>query len=464
MSGDVCERNTQHYDFDSIPYPGTLQVFPGWEIGVKVTLGVIVELVALVGNCLVITIVIRFKSMRTTTNYYLVNLAISDLLVAIMPIWIHVVSSLNEFWVFGSFLCKFNPFMQITAMCASMFTLLVIAGDRFFAIMYPMKSRVTRRKVSIMLSLVWFLAMAIGSPLLFVYHYDERKWLDVKEAFCAGIWPTKVNSDGSCDNGITSKKIYWIIVCGVLNWTPMLFMTLAYTFIVIRLRKHKIVPKLGASSKSSIQERSKRRVVIMLFSVLIAFIVCAVPFQTIRIYFLFTREDIGYKLPDWYPTLDFGAVLLMYSNAAINPVIYAGLNENFRKGFKDLINGVINRNSPNASAEFESEYKQRSTMRARGSRAALVGGSESVATAFEANACESEVETDFHGVENEHKNNITVIANGITNVNYFLFGEGNKFDENKPEIDTVDTEDKKDTDSGLGDGFIMEPTECMSKF
>ena len=145
-------------------------------------------------------------------------------------------------------------------MCASMFTLLVIAGDRFFAIMFPMKSRVTRRKVSIMLSLVWFLSMAIGSPLLFVFQYDERTWLDVKEKFCDGIWPEKVLSDGSCDYGITSKKIYWIIVCAVLNWTPMLFMTVAYTVIVIKLRQHRIVPKLGASSKSTIQEKSKRRV------------------------------------------------------------------------------------------------------------------------------------------------------------------------------------------------------------
>lgn len=145
-------------------------------------------------------------------------------------------------------------------MCASMFTLLVLAGDRFFAIMYPMKSRVTRRKVSIMLSFVWLLAMAIATPLLFIFYYAERRWKDVNEAFCSEIWPTKVLADGSCDNGLTSKKIYWIIVCAVLNWTPMLFMTVAYTFIVIKLRQHKIVPKLGASSQSSIQERSKRKV------------------------------------------------------------------------------------------------------------------------------------------------------------------------------------------------------------
>lgn len=145
----------------------------------------------------------------------------------------------------------------------------------------------------------------------------------------------------------------------------------------------------------------------------------------------------------------------MYSNAAVNPIIYAGLNENFRKGFKDLINGVVNRKSPNASAEFESEYKQRSTLRARGSRVALVAACESTGT-FDQNAMESVVENQQPAVEN-----------GISNVNYYLFGAGNPFDENegeKPEADPGDTNGGKDLDCGLGNGHINASTECMSKF
>ncbi|KAL4239893.1 hypothetical protein ACF0H5_000693 [Mactra antiquata] len=423
-SGGGCVIQEQDYDFSQIPYIGTLTVFPAYEIGIKVSLGVVVEIIALIGNILVIAIVVKYKHMRTTTNYYLVNLAVSDLLVAIMPVWVHLVQSLNEFWVFGSFLCKFNPFMQITAMCASMFTLMVIAGDRFFAIMYPMKSRVTRRKVSIVLSLVWFTAIAIATPLLFIFYHLERKWLDLKETICAEKWPTKELADGSCDQGLTSKKAYWIVVCGVLNWTPMLCMALAYTFIVVKLQKHKIVPKLGASSKSSVQQRSKRKVVTMLFSVFIVFILCAVPFQTIRIYFLFTVGKSGYKLPEWYPTLDFGAVLLLYSNAAINPVIYAGLNDNFRKGFKDLVNGVIKRNSPSASEEFETEYKQRSTLRAKENSVAIVSAAETAVTLAVSDLSVAQEEQnvnnigetitgtniEVHGVQNGNG----IVANGIS--------------------------------------------------
>lgn len=72
-----------------------------------------------------------------------------------------------------------------------------------------------------------------------------------------------------------------------------------------------------------------------------------------------------FQLPPWFHTLDFAAVLLMYSNAAINPIIYAGFNDSFRKSFKDLVKGLTGRRSPSASQSFESEYKRRSELRAR---------------------------------------------------------------------------------------------------
>ena len=120
MTSSSCSPRVQEYDFSSIPYPAELKTYSDSEIGVKVSLGIVVNILAVVGNILVIVIVLRFKTMRTTTNFYLVNLAISDMLVGLMPIWVHVVASVKEFWVFGSFMCKFNPFLQ------SMFMLLTV--------------------------------------------------------------------------------------------------------------------------------------------------------------------------------------------------------------------------------------------------------------------------------------------------------------------------------------------------
>jgi hypothetical protein len=77
------------------------------------------------------------------------------------------------------------------------------------------------------------------------------------------------------------------------------------------------------------------------------------------------------------------------------------------------------------------------------------------------NALETEFECE---VAEEGRNGVSAVENGLTNVNYFLFGDGNVVNDNKPDNSTIETDDKKDTDSGLGEGLVMETTDYTSKF
>jgi hypothetical protein len=77
--------------FASEKYPGELKHYPTWETATKITIVAIVDIVAIVGNILIIVIVLHSKKMRTATNYYIMNLSFADLLVACFPIWIHIV-------------------------------------------------------------------------------------------------------------------------------------------------------------------------------------------------------------------------------------------------------------------------------------------------------------------------------------------------------------------------------------
>lgn len=97
---------------DDYAYPGTLKNYSAWEMATKIIIGVLVDLFAIVGNGLIIYVVICFKKLRTTTNYYIVNLAVANLLAACFPIWIHIVDDVTDGWVLGAFLCKFSPFIQ----------------------------------------------------------------------------------------------------------------------------------------------------------------------------------------------------------------------------------------------------------------------------------------------------------------------------------------------------------------
>ena len=68
---------------------------------------VIIFIIGSLGNSLVIAVVYKFREMRTSTNWCLVNLSISDLLV----LAICQSSALTEFfakdrWLLGDILCK----------------------------------------------------------------------------------------------------------------------------------------------------------------------------------------------------------------------------------------------------------------------------------------------------------------------------------------------------------------------
>jgi len=100
------------YETSSIQYPGRLKQVPVTEAVVKIVLYVVAIVLGLIGNLVVILTVCCRRSMHTTTNYYLVNLAVSDLAVTLSCSWVHLVADLTEGWVLGWFFCKANSFIQ----------------------------------------------------------------------------------------------------------------------------------------------------------------------------------------------------------------------------------------------------------------------------------------------------------------------------------------------------------------
>ena len=104
---------TDHQDLTKIPYPGNVvKDVATWEMVTKILFYCIIMVLSLVGNVMIVYIVWKNKRMRTTTNYYIVNLAIADLLVTLTCTWVHLVDDLTENWILGAFFCKFNTFAQ----------------------------------------------------------------------------------------------------------------------------------------------------------------------------------------------------------------------------------------------------------------------------------------------------------------------------------------------------------------
>lgn len=82
------------------------------DIILRISLYSVLFVFAVVGNILVILTLVQNKRMRTVTNVFLLNLAVSDLLLGVFCMPFTLVGSLLRNFVFGELMCKLIPYLQ----------------------------------------------------------------------------------------------------------------------------------------------------------------------------------------------------------------------------------------------------------------------------------------------------------------------------------------------------------------
>ncbi|KAM4600436.1 dopamine receptor D2 like [Polymixia lowei] len=130
------------------------------------------------GNVLVCVAVSRERALQTTTNYLIVSLAVSDLLLAtlVMPwgVYLEVVGE----WRFSLIHCDILLTLDVMMCTASILNLCAISIDRYTAVAMPMLYNTrysSRRRVAVMIAVVWFLSFAISCPLLFGLNHTASR-------------------------------------------------------------------------------------------------------------------------------------------------------------------------------------------------------------------------------------------------------------------------------------------------
>ncbi|ELT95621.1 hypothetical protein CAPTEDRAFT_24737, partial [Capitella teleta] len=130
------------------------------------------------GNAAMLALIVRRKLYRSPTFFFLANLALSDLLKAVIVLPITVMTQLCGNWVFGSFICFLLPMMHSFPVHASMLTYLVIAVDRYRLIIYPMKTRVP---AGLCVIAVWMIGVCVVLPyVVYVKYIDLGSFLGQK--------------------------------------------------------------------------------------------------------------------------------------------------------------------------------------------------------------------------------------------------------------------------------------------
>ncbi|XP_054592932.2 alpha-1A adrenergic receptor isoform X2 [Nothobranchius furzeri] len=124
---------------------------------------------AIVGNILVILAVVCNRHLRIPTNYFIINLAIADLLLSTTVLPVSATLEVLDYWVFGRIFCDIWAAVDVLCCTASIMSLCVISIDRYIGVRYPLQypMYVTKRRALLAMLGIWILSFVISiGPLL----------------------------------------------------------------------------------------------------------------------------------------------------------------------------------------------------------------------------------------------------------------------------------------------------------
>ncbi|XP_053651650.2 trissin receptor [Cherax quadricarinatus] len=115
------------------------------------------------------------RRMRSHTNFFLTNLAVADLCVAVFCIYQNFALYVIKDWYFGEFLCLMYQFVNQLSYTASVIILVVVSGERYLAIVEPLKAKtlLTRRNMIVTMVLVWVFSALYSCPRLLYFTVQE---------------------------------------------------------------------------------------------------------------------------------------------------------------------------------------------------------------------------------------------------------------------------------------------------
>ncbi|XP_041476887.1 D(1) dopamine receptor-like [Lytechinus variegatus] len=307
----------------------------GYSLAGYIVIGIVlyfIVVLAIAGNALVIASVLVFRKLRTVTNYFIVSLAISDLLLAMFVMDFNACFIvLGDYWPFGKVFCRFYISMDIMLCTASILNLCLISLDRYWAITSPFSyyQRVNATNAIILIVLVWVVSFIISVlPVMLGLHVDYTLDDELFQLFYEE--PTFCVLILSEWYAFGSSVISFFIPIFIMGYTY------ARIFIVARRQARQIAAYnntgqriQGTDKKVQGSMRRERKATKTLAIIVGVFIGCWLPFFIVNVVDPFCKRCVP-------PEFISFTVWLGYVNSALNPIIYAQ-NKSFRNAFKTIL-------------------------------------------------------------------------------------------------------------------------------
>ena len=341
MSGNVTTPSPIVYSFWEQVHSGFL---------------ILVILAALFGNGFVCMAVYKVRRLQKVSNYYLVSLAISDILFALLSIPFRTYFEINTEWSLGEHACKLWIFMDFLCNTASILNLSLISVDRYIALSQSLRylaiATISRCRLGI--ATVWLFSLTVAS-------FSMHTW----------------SSDGAFQYHklcVKSDKLYYTVTTVLCIIIPLIVLIVLYCLVFkiaiqqrIKIMQNEYTNPSYSEDSQQLRPRtysSPRKFAIRelkatktLIIVVGAFLVCWLPLFVLVIMQQYVPHYVNNNMSQ--ETQEILGLLFLYSlpqfNSCLNPYIYACHNSEFRKVFVETFGKVLpflKKQSKNERSQF----------------------------------------------------------------------------------------------------------------
>ncbi|KAF6333639.1 melatonin receptor 1B [Rhinolophus ferrumequinum] len=268
---------------------------PPWVAPALAAVLIVTTVVDVLGNLLVILSVGRNRKLRNAGNWFLVSLALADLMVAFYPYPLILVAVVHNGWALGERHCKASALVKGLSVIGSVFSITAIAVNRCC---YICRSVAYRRlcqhwHAPVYICLIWLLTVLALVPNFFMgsLEYDPR----------------------------------------IFSCTFIQTASAPYTAAVTRRK---------APSESTLRLRpSDIWGFLTTFLVFVIFAICWAPLNCIGLAVAINPGEMAPQVPGGLFVIRY---VLAYFNSCLNAIIYGLLNQNFRREYKKIVLSLWN--------------------------------------------------------------------------------------------------------------------------
>ncbi|TMS32183.1 hypothetical protein L596_000059 [Steinernema carpocapsae] len=326
----------------------------------------------LLGNLFTIWVICFHRSMRTSTNFFLAQLAFADLLVSVFCIcqnMFHVVGTENANWPLGVVMCKLYVYVLHMVPCTSIGILVCVSLEKYIAVLHPLLAlKILRRKLRITMTLfIWAISLFVNMPYFF--NTTIKRYSHLQACTRDMTSETRVR-----DMVTFSFFMYYCLplamiaflytMIGMVLWKNDMYQSPSIAFkqhsesaeimtkpfamskedqftAIINVQhlmengQQENLLQIAQSARTKKVVESRKKVVRLLIAVVCSFAVFTLPHHARLLYWTWTKNPLCNN--SFAALLQPIAYLLLFCSSTINPILYAYLSRRFREAVNDII-------------------------------------------------------------------------------------------------------------------------------